>query len=162
TTYGIAKHFKKELGNIGLMLRIDGGYTEVSKTDTATSNMYTVEDAIKIGADGVLCMGFIGTSDEAETLQGLADNVAEANRWGLVVGAEMLPGGVNPKENEQTVENINYACRIGAELGADLIKTVYSGNTNSFKNIVENCYKPILILGGDSVKTEKDLLILIK
>jgi len=162
TTYGIAEHFKKAIGNVGLMMRIDGGYTEVAKSETPTTNMYTVEDAVRIGADGVLCMGFVGTTDEAETLQGLADNVAEARKFGLVVGAEMLPGGINPKGNEQTPKNINYACRIGAELGADLVKTVYSGDINSFRHIVDNCYRPILILGGSDAKTERDLLTLIK
>jgi len=162
TTYGIANHFRKEIGNIKLMMRIDGGYTEITQTNAKTTNMYTVEDAVRIGADGILCMGFIGTPDEAETLQSLADNVAAAKKWGLVVGAEMLPGGTNPKNNEQTDKNINYACRIGAELGADLVKTVYSSDEKSFKNIVENCYKPILILGGGDTKTERDLLTLIK
>ena len=72
--------------------------------------------------------------------------------------AEMLPAGFeNPKE-WWTAENIGHACRIGAELGVDFIKTNYTGDPESFRRICEQVYVPIVILGGGQSKDPRDLL----
>lgn len=162
TTYGIAKTFQKEIANIGLMLRIDGGTSEISVTGDNTSNLYSIEDAVRIGADGIMCMGFVGGQNEDTTLKSLAYNVAMCDKYGLVSSAEMLPRGWEPVGDGRTPENISLACRIGAELGADFVKTAYTGDIDGFRKIVEGCFKPILVLGGSSLKTEKDLLQMVK
>ncbi|GFN36748.1 class I fructose-bisphosphate aldolase [Tepidimicrobium xylanilyticum] len=163
TTYGIATTFQEELGNIGLILRIDGGTSYLAKTyDKSMEVIYSIEDAIRVGADAVLCMGFPGASNEDVTLKGLARLVSEATRWNFVVGAEMLPRGFEGDDDARTPENIASACRIGVELGADFIKTDYTGDIESFKKVVEGCYKPVLVLGGGATKSEKDLLQMIK
>ena len=41
-----------------------------------------------------------------------------------------------------------WACRVGAELGADLIKTRYSGSVSEFRRSVEACGQPVLVAGG--------------
>lgn len=163
TTYGIATTFQKELGNIGLILRVDGGTSYLAKThDKSMEVLYSIEDAIRIGADAVLCMGFPGASNEDVTLKGLAKLIGEATQWNFVVGAEMLPRGFEGDDDSRAPENLSSACRIGAELGADFIKTDYTGDVESFKKVVEGCYKPVLVLGGGKTKTEKDLLQMIK
>ena len=162
TTYGIASTYRKEIGNIGLILRIDGGTSQISVNKASMEAIYTPEDAIRLGADGVLCMGFPGASNEDITLKDLATAVAECSKWNLPIGAEMLPRGFEPAEDGRTPENIAFACRIGAELGADFIKTEYTGDKESFKTVIEGCYKPVLVLGGGKIKTEKDLLQMVK
>jgi len=41
--------------------------------------------------------------------------------------------------------------RIGAELGADFVKTNYTGDPDSFSKVVEGCPAPVLIAGGSKL-----------
>ena len=66
TTYGIAKQFKKEIGNLGLVLRIDNGGTILDEKGGAPDLGYTIEQAVKLGADGIITMGFPGTEYDYE------------------------------------------------------------------------------------------------
>lgn len=151
TTYGIASHFASEIGNMGIILRMDGGNTKLVKAAGPTHLVYTVEDALRIGADAVGCMGMPGSQFENEMLPYLSELISEAAEWNVPVMAEMLPGGFeNPKE-WWTPENIGHACRIGAELGVDFIKTEYPKSEEAFRNITEQIYVPIVVLGGGKV-----------
>lgn len=49
-----------------------------------------------------------------------------------------------------------YACRQGAELGADFIKAEYVGGER-FREVTEGCYAPILVLGGSKAKSEAEI-----
>ena len=163
TTYGIATTFKKEIGGIGLILRVDGGTSYLAKShDKSMEINYHIEDAIRIGADAVLCMGFPGASNEDVTLKGLARLVGEATKWNFVVGGEMLPRGFEGGEDARIAETVASACRMGAEIGADFIKTDYTGDIESFKQVIAGCYKPVLVLGGGKSKAERDLLQMVK
>ncbi|HHY78879.1 MAG TPA: hypothetical protein GX516_00620 [Thermoanaerobacter sp.] len=164
TTFGVAQHFQKEIGRAGLILRIDGGTTEKNPTgrvfDKATK-MFNVEDAIRLGADGVMCMGFTGVEDEHISLKNIASTAAECQKWGLAFGVEMIPGGFYDTK-QWMIENIEFASRVGAEYGADFIKAPFIGDAKSYKKVIDNCYKPILVLGGGESKTEEELLAMVK
>ena len=41
-----------------------------------------------------------------------------------------------------------YCCRIGVELGADAIKTEYTGDPETMRAVVNECPVPVLTLGG--------------
>ncbi|MCR4427501.1 MAG: hypothetical protein NUW23_15180, partial [Firmicutes bacterium] len=43
---------------------------------------------------------------------------------------------------------VRHLARVGAELGADIIKTLYTGDAEGFRAIAEECYAPIMVLGG--------------
>jgi DhnA family fructose-bisphosphate aldolase class Ia len=75
--------------------------------------------------------------------------------------AEMLPGGFENPRELWTPEKIADACRIGAELGADFIKTAYTGDVDSFARVVEQVYVPIVVLGGTRTEEPRDLLELV-
>jgi class I fructose-bisphosphate aldolase len=115
------------------------------------------EYALKEGADCLAVMGFPGAINEIETLRVISEMSAKAHDWGMPLLAEMLPGGFGPKP-EKTVETIRLAARIGAELGADIIKTSYVGTVKEFRAIVEGCFRPVIVLGGAQVKNLQDLL----
>ena len=51
-----------------------------------------------------------------------------------------------------------HAARIGAECGADIVKTVYTGDVESFARIVRSTPVPIVVAGGPSVDSDADLL----
>lgn len=158
TTFGIATTFAAEIGQAGLILRADGGTSRLATAPAAGSLLYRAEDALRIGADGVACMGFPGSSFEHLNLPHLAELAAQCHEWRLPLLAEMLPQGFeNPKE-AWTPENIRTAVRIGAELGADIIKTRYTGSVESFRPVIESCPVPVVVLGGPKMETDEDLL----
>ena len=158
TTYGVSKQFVKEIGDMGLVLRVDGGYSALAAERGPLHLIYRVQDALRLGADAVGTMGMPGSRFEAQMLPYLSELIGQCAKWNMPVMAEMLPGGFeNPKEF-WTPENITNACRIGAELGVDFIKTTYTGDVESFARVVEQVYVPIVVLGGTKSEDPHDLL----
>ncbi|NLE44429.1 MAG: hypothetical protein GX620_06880 [Chloroflexi bacterium] len=158
TTYGIVTQFADEIGDLGIFLRVDGGTSALAKNRGASQLIFDVYDALRTGADGVCSMGMPGSVYEAETLPYLAQLVSQCAEWNVPLMAEMLPAGFEDPAGMWTPENIGHACRIGAEMGVDLIKTTYSGDVKTFRRIVEQVYVPIVVLGGSKSKDPADLL----
>jgi DhnA family fructose-bisphosphate aldolase class Ia len=158
TTYGVVTRFAEEIGSLGVVLRVDGGSTMLAQRRGPMQLIYDVYDALRVGADAVGAMGMPGSKFEMETLPYLSDLIAQCAEWNVPVMAEMLPAGFENPAEMWTPENIGHACRIGAELGVDFIKTVYSGDVDSFRAICEQVYVPIVVLGGGKSKDPRDLL----
>ena len=120
----------------------------------------SVKEAVKLGADAVSIHVNIGAEDEAEMLKDMGEIVRECNKWGMPLLAMMYPRGKKIK-NEKDVEVVKLAARVGAELGADIIKTNYTGDPKSFKEVVDGCPVPVIIAGG-SKGNELDTLKMIE
>lgn len=148
TTYGVLKACQKDLGRTGVILRADGGASTLKKPMGQLECLYTAEDALRLGADAMLVMGYPGSEHNEQTLSYLARLAADCDRWGLPLGAEMLPFGFEkPAAEAWTVENLTFAARQGAELGADFIKTAFVGGPR-FQEVTAGCPVPVLVLGG--------------
>lgn len=145
-TYGIACKYADILKGTGIILRVDGGYSLLSQGG-CPQLLYNVEDAMRVGADAVVCMGYPGLEDEQLTMKNITTMVTQSKTWGIPVMAEMLPGGFTGKI-PFTPENITLSSRIGCEYGADIIKTVYTGTKEEFKQVIDASYQPVVILGG--------------
>ncbi|MBL8130834.1 MAG: fructose-bisphosphate aldolase [Anaerolineae bacterium] len=146
-TPGTAARFAADIGDLGLILRLDGGATTLGEGVGKMRLIASVEDALRLGADAVAVMGFCGTPDEGDSLETLGQVAAECRRLGMPLMAEMLPLGYMAKP---TVQEIVLAARIGAELGADIIKTKYTGTPDEYREVIETCYTPVLVLGGSA------------
>ena len=147
TTPGIAAHFASDIGSLGLIVRLDGGATALGEGTSSMRLIASVEDALRMGADAVAVMGFCGTPDESESLGTLGQVAVECRRLGVPLMAEMLPLGYQAKP---TVQQVVLAARIGAELGADMIKTKYVGTPDEYREVIETCFAPVLVLGGSA------------
>lgn len=158
TSVGVVKKFSNEIGNMSICLRIDGGSSGLSETRNHSQLVFNVKEALRLGAESVCVMGMPGASYEAENLPYLADVVCQGMEWGMPVMAEMLPGGFEDPGKWWTPENLGHANRIGAEMGVDFLKTAYSGDPESWKNICDQIYQPIVVLGGGKSKEPADLL----
>ncbi len=161
TTYGILKKYADILSDIPVILRVDGGSSMLGNGSVGPHLLYTVEDALKLGADGVACMGFPGTPYEHETMEILAALASAGDEWGVPVMAEMLPGGFGG-EVPSTVDNLVLSARTGCEYGAGIIKTMYKGPKEEFARVVRASYQPVVILGGEKTKALTDLYSCIK
>lgn len=154
---GLLREYGGNLGSLGVILRVDGGSTSLSENGSTKQLLHSVEDALRLGADAVACMGFPGSPCEAQTLANLAALVAEGQRWGVPVMAEMVPGGLGDLSGH-TAERVRFAVRIGCELGADLIKTTLVEPLEEFGSVIAHAYKPVLVLGGSRKRDEATLL----
>lgn len=159
TTFGIATRFAEEIARLGLILRLDGGATKLGKVEGSGAQFYTVEDALRLGADAVAVSAFPGSPKEEATLESLARVVGEAHTWGMPVMAEMVPGGFDSGPEFRTTESVALAARVAAELGADWVKIPY---VEGFGKVTFGCYVPAVILGGAKKGSEREMLETVK
>jgi len=71
--------------------------------------------------------------------------------------AMMYPRGENVK-NPHDPEVVAHTARIGAECGADIVKTLYTGDIDSFSKVVESIPVPVVIAGGPKANTDIEVL----
>ena len=155
TSYGVATRFARNLARAGLILRVDGGGTSLAPRTGPGSIFYSVEAALKLGADAVAVSAFPGTEHETSTLRNLAAIIEAAHGWGLPVMAEMVPGGFDSPPEKRTRAAIALGARVAAELGADWVKTPYVAG---FEAVVAACYVPVVVLGGAKRGSEAAML----
>jgi len=97
-----------------------------------------VEEAIKFGADAVSIHINVGSDTEPQQLKTMGSVTRACEEWGMPLIAMMYPRGKKIK-NQFDVEFVKQAARIGAELGADIVKTNYTGSPETFREVVEGC-----------------------
>ncbi len=72
--------------------------------------------------------------------------------------AEVIPGGFRAGTAARTPEKIAAGARVAMEAGADVVKTFYTGDPESFRTVTRNCPIPILALGGERAANDRELL----
>jgi len=151
---GIAK--RVDTGKAGLIVMLTG-VSNLNPNPNGKVQVCSVQEAIRIGADGVSVHINVGAQDEDKMLQTLGKVSEECEQFGMPLLAMMYPRG--PKiTNEHAPEVVAHAARIGAELGADIIKTNYTGSINTFKTVIESCPIPVVIAGGPKCKSLTEVL----
>ncbi len=158
---GLAKYGHRGYGHdVGLIIHLSAS-TSLSPDPNHKVLVTTVEEAIKVGADAVSVHVNVGAEDEYEMLQGLGYVAGKCDEWGIPLLAMMYPRGKKVR-SEYDVDVVKHAARIGAELGADIVKTNYTGSPETFKEVVEGCPVPVIIAGGPKMDSEKELLEMIE
>jgi len=153
---GLVLHGHRGTGkDIGLILHLSAS-TSLAPDPNHKVLVNTVQQAIKLGADAVSVHINIGADDEAKMLEDLGSVAGECMEWGMPLLAMMYPRGSKIK-NEQDVEVVKHAARVGAELGADIIKCPYTGSPETFKEVVEGCPVPVVIAGGSKMSDKETL-----
>ncbi len=149
-------HSLKEPPRIGMIMHLTGS-TNLSLAPNRKVQVGSVEEAVRLGADAVSVHINIGCKEEHEMLEILGNLACDCDARGMPLIAMMYPRGENIKDPNNP-EVIAHVARIGAELGADIIKTVYTGDPESFEKVVKGCPVPIVIAGGPKSKTDSDVL----
>ncbi|WP_255150627.1 2-amino-3,7-dideoxy-D-threo-hept-6-ulosonate synthase [Halorarius halobius] len=106
----------------------------------------TVEEAVRAGADAVSFHINVGSEYEPDQIAELAELTDAAARLGMPVLAMAYARG--PGVDESDPEALGHAVRLAEELGADVVKTGYSGDGDSFQHVVESTRLPVVIAGG--------------
>ena len=141
--------------DVGLIIHLSGG-TSLSPDPNAKELVCTVEEAIKLGADAVSVHINLGAETDREMLKQLGQISERCLEWQMPLVAMMYTRG--PKiQDEYDVQNVKQAARVGAELGADIVKVVYTGSVESFAGVVEGCPVPVVIAGGAKMRIDEEI-----
>lgn len=146
--------------DIGLIIHLSASTSLGSDPDNKVL-VTTVEKAVKIGADAVSVHVNVGSEMEPEMLEILGITAEVCDEWGMPLIAMMYPRG-EKIDDEHDVDVVKLSARAGAELGADIIKTNYTGNPDTFSEVVNGCKIPVVIAGGPRVETDEELLTMVK
>ncbi len=142
--------------DVGLIMHLSSS-TELSPAPNRKTLTASVEDAIRYGADGVSIHVNLGDPYEMEMLADFGRVAHDAESWGMPLLAMIYGRGPNIK-NSFAPEVVAHCARVGAELGADLVKVPYTGDMDSFSYVVESCCVPVLIAGGPKTSTTREFL----
>ena len=129
-----------------------------------------VENALSAGAECVAAHINFSSRYENEMLHNFALIANECDKLGMPLLAIAYPRKENAdgtdynyedlKDQDHTAfaELVSHCTRVACELGADIIKTYYTGDVESFKSVTKAaCGKPVIIAGGPKVPVEKSL-----
>ena len=62
------------------------------------------------------------------------------------------------ERSAHTPENIGKGAKMACELDSDIVKMQYSGDPESFQEIMSTLYRPVVILGGPGRNNERAVL----
>jgi len=146
--------------DVGLIIHLSGG-TAMSPDPNAKELVCTVEEAIKLGADAVSVHINLGAETDNEMLRQLGYISERCLVWQMPLIAMMYTRG--PKiTDEYDVNNVKHAARVAAELGADIVKVVYTGSVESFAEVVNGCTVPVVIAGGAKMDSDEDIFKMVE
>jgi DhnA family fructose-bisphosphate aldolase class Ia len=110
----------------------------------------SAEQAVRLGADAVVMFLMVGAANGEmfkENITALSQMAEAAHNVGLPLIVESVLWG-SRIENKKDPEMLAFGARMAVELGADAIKTEYTGDAESMKQIINGCPAPVLLLGG--------------
>src|SRR5690554_2909987 len=156
---GIARRFSSVFtgrGAPGLILRVDwtNRWREPGMlgSDEGRGRMIaSVEGALQLGADAMLTYMFFGYGDpdaEARQAEDVARLAETCEAFGMGCIIEPMARGVRADHDIYRAEYVALGARIACELGADILKTDYTGSAESFRTVTAAAFRPILIAGG--------------
>ena len=145
--------------------RIDGSgaVTIVDGKDKGSYRAFSVEDGLQFGANAVMNMCYPHHREEDRIFRECASLVSECSETGIPVILESLPYGIGYPD-QYTPENISFAARIAAEIGADVVKTAFptGGSVDEFKGIIDSCMVPVVVLGGAAMGDDRALFQMVR
>lgn len=145
--------------DVGLIIHLSAS-TSLSPFPNAKTLVCTVEEAVRLGADAVSVHVNLGDATEARMLDDMGRVTEAAVSWGMPVLAMMYARG--PKvANEFDADVVAHCARVGNELGADIVKVPYTGDVDSFAQVVSGCCVPVVIAGGPKTDTTRGFLTMI-
>lgn len=157
--------------NIPYILNLTASTNRSEHTNKAL--IYSVEQAVAMGADAVAVHINISSKYEKQMLNSLGIVSENCDKFGmpLMVLAyprkEICSDGVwISDDNYNEIKSVNpdeyasivaHCVRVAYEMGADIIKTQYTGTKSSFEKVIESAQRiPVIIAGGD-MTNDKEL-----
>lgn len=154
---GVAKTVNTD--TMGLILHLSGA-TRLTKEPNWKMQLSSVRQAVRLGADAVSVHINVGSEHEQNMLDQFSRILDECDEYGIPTLGMMYPRGPGIT-NEHDQEVVSHAARLGYEIGADIVKTNYTGNVDGFRDIVRAVKVPVVVAGGPKAKTVADAIRLV-
>lgn len=145
TQKGIASRVHPNKNDKGYIVHLNGS-TVIGPDENDKRLTGSVEEAIRVGADAVSFHINVGSTHEPTQIRELGELTEKAHRFGIPVLAMAYARGPDIAGDDATA--LGHAVRLAEELGADVVKTGYSGDAESFQHVVESTRLPVIIAGG--------------
>lgn len=124
-----------------IVMRCSGGPSilkELSNEELAVD----IEDAIRMNVAALTVQVFVGGEFETRSIHNMTRLIDAGMRYGIPTMAVTAVG----KELTRDAQYLRLACRICAELGAQIVKTYYC--PEGFETVTASCPVPIVMAGG--------------
>jgi DhnA family fructose-bisphosphate aldolase class Ia len=151
----VAAAHRRSGKDVGLIIHLTA-----TSSDARQTLVTDVEEAVAIGADAISMRIELGGPEEGEMLVLLGQVARDSTRWGMPLFVLMHPAPV--KDDKKHLKNLMRAARVGAEMGADLVRVPYSGSAETFREVVSACPVPVVPIGGEKKLKEKDVLDMVE
>jgi DhnA family fructose-bisphosphate aldolase class Ia len=136
-TLSTARHVESHLAGRPVVISVSQDYQGARQV---------VEQAVTFGASALKYEVYPYSERESATMRGLEALAVHADRWGLPIMAEVVPGGFD-EVALHTATNLRDSVRRAAEAGADIAK-IPPPSDGSLSEITEYASIPVLLLGG--------------
>jgi class I fructose-bisphosphate aldolase len=160
THKGLARFLGPSLGQAGLWIHLSAG-TALNPDPNDKRLVASVEEAIACGADGISVHVNVGAPRESEMVEDLGRTSDACRRFGMPLLAMLYARG-HEIRNPHDVQYIKHLARLGAELGADVVKVPYTGSVETFREVVRGCPVPVVISGGPRMDSDEAVLALVQ
>jgi fructose-bisphosphate aldolase/2-amino-3,7-dideoxy-D-threo-hept-6-ulosonate synthase len=152
---GIIKSLRKPV-SIGMIMHVSAS-TQLSLAPNRKMLCASVLEGVRLGADAISIQVNMGSKEEPEMLEQLGMVADQCDDYQLPFIAMMYPRGENIKDPSDP-DVVAHVARVGAESGADIVKTVYTGDPESFREVIKKCPVPVVLAGGAKVETDAEIL----
>ncbi len=153
---GLVPHIAGSLAGTGLLVHISAS-TDLNPDPNDKRLVGTVEECVRLGADGVSVHVNVGAPTESRMVADLGRVATACEQYGMPLLAMMYPRG-HEITNPHDLKLVAHVARLGAELGADIVKCPYTGDPESFRRVVDGCPVPVVISGGPKMGDVEDVL----
>ncbi len=173
------KYATKYAGRVPIVLKINGK-THIPSDSHALSPMTaSVEDAVRIGADAIGYTIYVGSPSQVADFTQFRKVKADADRYGMPIIIWAYPRGeaIEKKGGRNSLYAVDYAARVAAELGADVVKLNVPNDDpkkksqqrppydkldlnyeDSVRKVVESAGKTLVLFSGGSKISDDDLI----
>jgi 3-hydroxy-5-phosphonooxypentane-2,4-dione thiolase len=141
-TRGILRSTVPPAINKPIVMRCSGGPSILREDLSDEELAVDIEDAIRMNVSALTLQVFIGGQFETRSVHNLTRLVDMGLRYGIPTMAVTAVG----KELTRDAKYLRLACRICAELGAQIVKTYYC--PEGFETVTASCPVPIVMAGG--------------
>ena len=143
---GLVREAAPFADRLGVLLHLSAS-TDAAPDPHDKRLVATVEEALRLGCDGVSIHVNVGSLTESRQVEEAGRVATACGQWGVPLVTMAYPRG--PKvANPHDPALVAHAARLAAELGADAAKVPYTGSPDTFRDVVQGCPVPVLVAGG--------------
>ncbi len=154
---GIAEgYYPSYEDDVDLLMKLNGTSSLwMGEPDTAVN--CSVDYATEVGASSVGFTIYAGANNEVGMAEEFREAQERAREYDLPVVMWGYPRGQGVK-NASKPKVIEYAARLGLELGADVTKVKYPGSQSAMEDVVQIAAGSKVVMFGGSKTTDRDFL----